>query len=390
MAETKSCTSCGRRYDDGAIFCPKDGSALLPISAIGARSIEAGKDPLVGRVILGQFEIRALIGAGAMGRVYRAHQQGMDRDVAVKILHKDLAQNSDIVARFLREAKVASKLVHPHLVNVLLAGQLEDGTMYLVMEHLDGVSLQSALMAAGGMLSVPRAMHIGVQICDAIGEAHQAGIIHRDVKPENVMLIRRGDDDDFVKVLDFGVARLGAREAGAIETQAGLVFGTARYLSPEGARGEPAGPASDVYAIATVIYQCLAGRTPFEHESAVSLLVAQIHDAPPPIRAHSRGASTPAPIERAIMHNLAKDSGRRDVDAHAFGQALLHAAGESGLSVDDLIARPSMARRKSAPSGATPMPRPVSMAEIAASTPGFAQPVRLDRTADDLPSPTQS
>ncbi|MEO7097699.1 MAG: protein kinase, partial [Polyangiales bacterium] len=337
--ETKQCTTCGRRFTDDALFCPKDGSALVPASAV------KGKDAFVGREILGHIEIRSLIGSGAMGRVYRAHQKGIDRDVAVKILHKELAQNPDLVARFLREAKVASRLAHPNVVQVLLAGQLEDQTMYLVMEYLDGISLQSALVGSGGALPIARALHIALQICDAVGEAHGVGVVHRDVKPENVMLVKRGDDPDFAKVLDFGIAHLTQKESG-IETQAGLVFGTARYLSPEGARGESVGPTSDVYATATLVYQMLAGRTPFEHDSSVSLLVAQIHDQAPMLRSFPRAAYVPRSVEEAIMKNLAKDPTARDADGHTFGRALLEAAVSAGFAADDLLFRPAVARAK--------------------------------------------
>jgi serine/threonine protein kinase len=349
MAEdNKVCTTCGRRYGDEAIFCPKDGTALTPATGSGQ-----GRDPFLGREILGHIEIKSLIGSGAMGRVYRAHQRGIDRDVAVKILHKDLAQNPDLVSRFLREAKVASRLNHANVVQVLLAGQLEDGTMYLVMEYLDGISLHSALLAAGGALSLERALHIALQMCDAVGQAHEAGVVHRDVKPENIMLVKRGDDLDFVKVLDFGIARLASGDPGrsGVETQAGLVFGTARYLSPEGARGEAVGPQSDCYAIATVLYQALAGRTPFESDSSVSLLVAQIHDPAPPLRSIPRGAHVPPAVEGPIMRNLAKDPRNRDTDAHSFGRALLEGASAAGLSTDDLIIRPAVARSRRSPSG---------------------------------------
>ncbi len=338
--ETKTCTTCGRRFADDALFCPKDGTALVPIAA------GKGKDSFLGREILGHIEIRSLIGAGAMGRVYRAYQKGIDRDVAVKILHRDLAQNPDLVARFLREAKVASRLQHPNVVSVMLAGQLDDGTMYLVMEFLDGISLHSALMAAGGQLPVARALHVALQICDAVGEAHHAGVVHRDVKPENVMLVQRGDDPDFAKVLDFGIARLAGKDGHRthLETQAGLVFGTARYLSPEGARGEPVGPPSDVYALATLAYQCLAGRTPFEHDSSVSLLVAQIHDPPPPLRTLPRAQHVHPAIEAAIMKNLAKSAAERDADGHAFGRALFEAAEAAGYDANELLQRPALAR----------------------------------------------
>ena len=147
-----------------------------------------------------------------------------------------------LVARFHREAKVASRLAHPNVVHVLLTGQLPDGALYIVMEYLDGLSLQSALGAAGGAMPLPRALHIALQLCDAAGEAHAQGVVHRDLKPENVMLVKRADDPDYVKVLDFGIARLNWGEQ-SMATAAGLIFGTARYISPEGAQGEKVGAA---------------------------------------------------------------------------------------------------------------------------------------------------
>jgi serine/threonine-protein kinase len=299
----------------------------------------AATDPYLGREILGHIEIRQLVGIGAMGRVYRAFQRGIDRDVAVKILHRELCSNETLVTRFHREAKVASRLAHPNVVHVLLFGQLPDGAMYIVMEYLAGMSLQSALAAAGGAMPLPRALHVAVQLCDAAGEAHAQGIVHRDLKPENVMLIHRADDPDFVKVLDFGIARLNWAEP-SMATAAGLIFGTARYISPEGAQGEQVGPQGDVYSIATMVYQMLSGRTPFEAERALALLVHQIHDAPPSVKDIPRSAYVPGPVAEAIMRNLSKVPGERAADARAFGRALLESALSSGLSAQDILARP--------------------------------------------------
>src|SRR5262249_10993097 len=153
-------------------------------------------------------EIKSIAGRGAMGRVYRAHQRVTDRDVAVKILHRELSSNPQLVARFHREAKIASKLSHPHVVEAFTAGQLDDGSLYLAMEFRDGRSLADALQEGGGSFEAPHALSIALQICDAVGEGHARGIVHRDLKPENVMLVRRGEVADWVKVLDFGIAKV--------------------------------------------------------------------------------------------------------------------------------------------------------------------------------------
>src|ERR1700733_9068812 len=283
----KACPSCAARFPADALFCSFDGSPLTTSPSVIAAA--AATDPYIGHEIVGPIEIRQLVGIGSMGRVYRGFQKGIDRDVAVKILHRELSANHMLVARFHREAKVASRLAHPNVVHVLLTGQLPDGAMYIVMEYLDGLSLQSALAATGGAVPLPRALHIALQLCDAAGEAHAQGIVHRDLKPENVMLVKRADDPDYVKVLDFGIARLNWGEQ-SMATAAGLIFGAARYISPEGAQGEKVGPTGDVYAIATMVYQMLSGRTPFDADQAVALLVQQIHDPPTELKQVPRAA----------------------------------------------------------------------------------------------------
>ncbi len=342
----KTCATCGGQFPQDALFCPVDGSPLRKASGNGADLAE--NDPYLKTEIAGHIEVRQLAGIGAMGRVYRAFQRGVERDVAVKILHRELSSNPQLVSRFTREAKVASKLQHPNVVSILLSGQMPDGALYIVMEFLDGMSLMSALAAAGGALPLVRALHIAVQLADAVGEAHMQGIVHRDLKPENVMLVRRGEDKDFVKVLDFGIARMHWAEQ-SMATAAGLIFGTARYISPEGARGEAVTAASDVYSIATLTYQMISGRTPFEGDQAVGLLVQQIHDKPPPLGSLPRASYVPEQIADVIMQGLAKDQNDREKDARSFGRALVDAARAAGLSSDE-ISRPIIAGRASSAS----------------------------------------
>ncbi|MCU0694730.1 MAG: protein kinase, partial [Polyangiaceae bacterium] len=334
-----------------ALFCPKDGTPL------GSSRTKPGDDPYLGLVIGDQIECRQLVGIGSMGRVYRAFQRGVERDVAVKMLHRELSANTTLVARFLREARIASHLSHPNLVQVVMAGQLPEqpgngaigGELYIVMEFLDGISLMSAVAAAGDAMPLPRSLHVVLQICDAVGEAHAQGIVHRDVKPENIMLVRRGNDADFVKVLDFGIARLDWGGE-SIATQAGLIFGTAKYISPEGSQGEKVGPPADVYAIATILYQCLSGHTPFDNDSPMALLLQHAYQEPPPLRSVPRASYVPAPLEATVMRNLAKNPADRAPDARAFGRELVQAARAGGLSPDDLVPRSTLLGQRAAQS----------------------------------------
>jgi serine/threonine-protein kinase len=201
---------------------------------------------------------------------------------------------------------------------------------FVVLEWLEGPSLAQLLDQNGGFLPLARALHIVLALCDAVGEAHSRGIVHRDLKPENVMLVRRGDDPDFVKLLDFGLARV-LDERADPRTRAGAILGTPRYVSPEGAEGLPVSPASDCYSLSTLLYQCLAGRTPFEAESAVGLLAQHTTAAPPDLRAFAPAASVAEPIARVIMKNLEKRPELRASDARAFGRELVAAARSAGL-----------------------------------------------------------
>jgi serine/threonine protein kinase len=332
------------------------------------RPEDAEQDPWPGRALAEQVEVRELIGVGAMGRVYLGHQRGVERPVAVKVLHADLMHNPAVLARFHREARVASRLNHPNVVQVLMTGEVTlsargdgvesgdahappENAAYLVMEYLDGASLAAVLESQSEPLSLGRALHIVLQVCDAVGEAHDQGIVHRDLKPENVMLVRRGGDPDFVKVLDFGVAKLDWLD-GAQATQAGSVFGTARYISPEGAYGEEVTPRSDVYSIATLLYQCLTGRTPFDGNNTVAVLVKQRAEPAPDLR--GLNANIPEPIARVVHQNLAKAPGDRVATARDLGAALLAAAREARVDSEALAHRPTLHGTR--PSVPTPVP----------------------------------
>jgi serine/threonine protein kinase len=355
----KVCSECKKRYKADAIFCPEDGLPLLLAQELEFRGDRP--DPYVGKEILGHILIQELAGVGAMGRVYRAFQKGIDRSVAVKILHRELSSNEQLVSRFNREAKVASRLAHANVVQVYLAGQLPGGELYIVMEYLDGLALSSVLSASGLDVAIPieRALHISVQLCEAVGEAHVQGIIHRDLKPENVMLVSRATDPDFVKVLDFGIARMTWSEH-SMATATGLIFGTARYISPEGAQGLHVTPASDVYGLAILFYQMLCGRTPFHAEQAVALLIQQIHEPAPPLRNTRGGQSVPPELAAAIMKNLAKDPEQRDPDARTFGRAIVEAARASGIAPESFLLSPLLREALS--------PRPSQVSRVSNET----------------------
>jgi len=307
----RRCKTCGESYAESVIFCPRDGTAL------SSRARPGTPDPYLGQTIAGQFRVEGLVGEGAVGSVYRAQQLGIERTVAVKIMHRELAGNETLRSRFRREARVAGSLDHPNLVNVLVLGEIEPlGVPFIALEFLDGLSLRSAL-AAIGALPVARALHIVLQLADAVGAAHEHGIVHRDLKPENVMLVRRGDDADFVKVLDFGVARVEHGDP-SITTHAGAIFGSARYVSPESAAGGEATPASDVYALATILYECLTGAPPFNGDSPVQILLKHQTAAIPPLPAHF-----PPELAHLVERHLAKDPALRAGDARLFARELV-------------------------------------------------------------------
>jgi eukaryotic-like serine/threonine-protein kinase len=287
------------------------------------------QDPFIGRDILeGQFQIVQKIGAGGMGTVYKALQPEMNRMVAVKILHPKLVDRKDMASRFRREARALSHLTHPNTVRVLLYGELEDGSLYIVMEYLDGKNLNQLVRQTGG-LPLERAVPILAQACGALEEAHAAGIIHRDLKPENVFVCKQGGIDDFVKVLDFGLAKVTQREmrpGSIVLTQEGMVFGTPEFMSPEQAQGKKLTPASDIYSLAVILYEALTGKLPFEARGAMEFLQMQVSAPPIPLNERVPGRTFPPAVWAVMERALAKEPEARYQTAATFGDALVAAA----------------------------------------------------------------
>ncbi len=287
------------------------------------------QDPFIGRDILeGQFQIVQKIGAGGMGTVYKALQPEMNRMVAVKILHPKLVDRKDMASRFRREARALSHLTHPNTVRVLLYGELDDGSLYIVMEYLDGKNLNQLVRQTGG-LPLERAVPILAQACGALEEAHAAGIIHRDLKPENVFVCKQGGIDDFVKVLDFGLAKVTQREmrpGSIVLTQEGMVFGTPEFMSPEQAQGKKLTPASDIYSLAVILYEALTGKLPFEARGAMEFLQMQVSAPPIPLNERVPGRTFPPAVWTVMERALAKEPEARFQTAAAFADALVTAA----------------------------------------------------------------
>jgi eukaryotic-like serine/threonine-protein kinase len=267
------------------------------------------QDPFLGREILnGEFRILEKIGTGGMGSVYKALQVTMNRPVAIKILHPKLANRKDLVSRFRREARAMSHLSHPNTVRVLLYGELEDGSLYIAMEYLEGKNLNQAVRA-DGPLSVDRALPILIQVCGALEEAHRAGMVHRDLKPENIFLCNQGGLTDFPKVLDFGLAKVTEREmrpGSIILTQEGMVFGTPEFMSPEQAQGQVLTPASDIYSLAVILYEALTGKLPFDARTPVEHLQLHVTATPIPISQRVAGLTFAPGLWEAIARALAK------------------------------------------------------------------------------------
>ncbi len=254
-------------------------------SVTEATDTQAGAS-LVGSVLAGRYRIERLLGSGGMGSVYRAEHVLMRKACAVKVLHREMTQVKEVVARFEREAVAAARIEHPNVATATDFGQLEDGSFYLVLEFIEGKSL-GKLLGELGALSEERALSITRQIADALAAAHRAGIVHRDLKPDNVMLISK-DGSDLVKVLDFGIAKVKLEDAPTEQqalTRLNTVMGTPEYMAPEQARGEPVDHRADLYTVGVILYEMLAGTSPFRHEDFVVVLTKKLTEEPPPLPA---------------------------------------------------------------------------------------------------------
>jgi serine/threonine protein kinase len=276
-----------------------------------------GADPLIGQTLVDRYLVQQAIGRGGFGVVYRAWQEGLKRYVAIKVLHPNMAERPDLLRRFENEARGVSAIGNPHIVSVFDVGALPDGRPFYVMEYLQGSSLFEQV--AQGPLPIARALRIVDQLGDALTATHRAGTVHRDLKPENIFLITQGDEPDFVKVLDFGIAQF--ETTGTKLTKEGDAPGSPPYMSPEQLRGQKVDARTDLYAIGVVLYEMLCGVPPFTGET-FSVITQHLHEPPCPLSRRSPPCLVPASLEHIILTCLAKEPEARFESARALRNAL--------------------------------------------------------------------
>jgi serine/threonine-protein kinase len=283
------------------------------------------RDPLIGQTIGGRFVVEELIGHGGMGNVYRARHVEQGSPLVLKLLKPALLEDPTLVGRFEREAEAASRLHHPNLIAVLGFGRVAaEGTLYIAMELAAGKDLR-ALLRDGWPVPEARLCNIIAQVLAALSEVHARNVIHRDLKPENIMVEARPGEGDFVKVLDFGIARILDSDLPRL-TRKDVVCGTPQYMAPEQATGGGLDARSDLYAVGVILYQMATGRLPFDGQSSMEVLTRQVNEPPVPPRLRQPGAPISEAMERMILSALEKDPARRPQTAEQFRRELLAVA----------------------------------------------------------------
>jgi serine/threonine protein kinase len=349
------------------------------------------QDPFIGRSILdGQFEIVQKIGTGGMGAVYKASQPAMNRMVAIKILHPKLADRQDLTSRFRREARAMSQLTHPNTTKVFMYGELpEDESLYIVMEYLEGKNLNQRVRREGP-LPVERAIPILAAVCEALDEAHQLGIVHRDMKPENIFLCNQGGLKDYPKVLDFGLAKVTERQmkpGSVILTQEGMVFGTPEFMSPEQAQGKTLDARSDIYSLAVILYEVLTGKLPFVARTPMEYI--QKHVMEPPISLNQRveGKQFPRRLEQVINKALAKNPDERYQVASDFARALQDSLEPAADEPEAPLPRDATGERAALAATQVAVPTSNNASQAAAAAKGPAGPLPVQEgAAQQLPA----
>lgn len=326
-ADFRACPHCGTSCERTHQYCPACG---FPIGTLGV----SDEDKFIGKTLPGGYHILDLISVGGMGRVYRAEQSVLGRTVAVKIIHPHLLSDENSAVRFMTEARAASQLNHPNSVAVFDFGRTDDGQPYLVMEFLRGKDL-ARVAYEEGPLPFARIVDVLRQVLTALAEAHELGIVHRDLKPENVILepLRRGGD--FVKVVDFGLAKLRADRQGPSVTSPGIVCGTPDYMAPEQGRGDAIDGRSDLYAVGVMFFQLLTGQLPFEADSPTQVVMMHMTMPIPDPRQVAPERDIPEALVSVVQRAMTKDPNGRYQDATEFAEALAEglAAAHAALTI---------------------------------------------------------
>ncbi|MET0385447.1 MAG: serine/threonine-protein kinase [Polyangiales bacterium] len=340
---THRCRVCAREFLEGEQFCPQDGTRLA--ASESDTESDGGQQPLdslVGSTLDARYRVLRVIGEGGMGVVYEALHVLIEKRVAIKVLRDTYTGRVDVVERFRQEAKSASKIGHPNIVDVSDFGETPTGQSYIVMEMLTGEDLADVL-ARVRVLSPARAVRIVYQVARALHATHKKSIVHRDLKPENIYLVERDGVQDFVKVVDFGVAKMSSLDTmpGRKLTRTGMLFGTPEYMSPEQALGKPFDHRVDVYALGAILFELLTGRVPFTGENFMGIL-AQHGNAPlPTLRSVNAAVSVSPELEGIVMRALAKNPSDRYASM--------------GELADDLRNVPEMPTHASAQTPAAPL-----------------------------------
>ena len=319
------CRICGYQVAAARLGarCPTDGQVLVLARDLDARP----EDPLLGRVIGGKFPVVGLLGEGGFGAVYRAVQEPVGRQVALKVIRGQDAVDPEVRARFFREAKVVAAISHPAVVTLHDYGEEPDGLLYIAFELVVGRPL-SEVIRSGGPVEPARAVHLVNQVLAALSEAHGLGLLHRDLKPDNLMVVQGSLGEEKVRLLDFGLSkRFNAAKEGvdSVATRQGIIMGTPRYMSPEQASGHAVDGRSDLYSIGVLLYEMLSGRPPFVHVSPLDLLMAHIGEPVPPLPA---SLNLPPRLVQVVAKALAKKPDQRHQTAAELMRELQQAIGE--------------------------------------------------------------
>ncbi len=300
----KVCPRCSELYPDDAGNCPKDGTPLRTVL-----------DPLIGKTVGGRFRLIQRLGSGGMSSVYLARHVMIDRLMAIKTLRRDLARDPVQRNRFLREARAVNRINHDNIVEITDFGETEDGLVYLVMEYVPGEQLLKLL--ADGPIPILRALDIAEQCANALSRAHQMGVIHRDLKPENILIVQRKERRDFVKLLDFGIAKI--LDAPSL-TGSQQIFGTPGYIAPEYIQSTQIDGRADIYSLGCILYELTTGALPFDYEYPGDLLVKHVTE--PPILPSVRNPDIEPAVEVFLLRCLEKDPEKRFRDAFHFNAEL--------------------------------------------------------------------